>query len=89
MASAMGTKYLLKLSLIILFAREEGSFPPQFISGPASDWEAKDGKRLQRLFLVLIRDRVLDAHGGKTFEAKAATMSSGRRPGTRTGSATR
>ena len=76
MASAMGTKYLLKISLIILFARQGGSFPPQFISGPASDWEAKGGKRLQRLFLVLIRDRVRDAHGGETFEAKAATMSS-------------
>ena len=84
MASTMRTKYLLKLSLIILFARQEGSFPPQFISGPALDWEAKGGKRLQRLFLVLIRGRVRDAHGGKTFEAKAATMSSGRKPGTRT-----
>jgi hypothetical protein len=72
MGSAMGTRDYLKIRSIITFARKGGSFSPQVFSGPVSDRETEGSKRLQRLFLVLITDRIQDAHGGDAFEVMAA-----------------
>jgi hypothetical protein len=67
MGSAMGTRDYLKIRSIIPFARQGGSFPPQFFSSPASEREAKVAKDSRNYSWSLIRDRVWDAHGGLGF----------------------
>jgi len=71
MGFAMGTRNWLKIRSIIPFSKAGSQFSAAVFLRFRIREGSEGGKRFQRLFLVLVRDRVRNAHGGEAFEVKA------------------